>query len=123
MAGKIKSVWTYSNTPVHFTVFLCLKSLYKIESFFEFPAFFRCNENYFSFFHRKGLNMVTRGCDVCGGRGYMNNVCPSCNGSPPKYVDDEGYLNDCPTCGNDGYVEEVCSSCGGSGEIKDEEED
>lgn len=67
--------------------------------------------------------MAFRDCNVCNGSGYVNEVCPICNGSPSKYVDDEGHLNDCPTCGNDGYVEEVCSSCGGSGEIEDEEED
>lgn len=60
---------------------------------------------------------------MCGGRGYVNEICPSYNGSPSKYVDDEGHLNDCPTCGNDGYIEEVCSSCGDSGEIEDEEDE
>ncbi|KXK32968.1 MAG: hypothetical protein UZ01_00390 [Candidatus Brocadia sinica] len=25
--------------------------------------------------------MAARDCDVCGGRGYVNEVCPSCNGS------------------------------------------
>ncbi|UJS15968.1 MAG: hypothetical protein L3J17_08540 [Candidatus Jettenia sp.] len=52
------------------------------------------------------------------GLGYTNEVCPSCKGSPSKYIGDGGYLNDCPTCGNDGYIEKVCSSCGGLGEIE-----
>lgn len=64
--------------------------------------------------------MAARDCDACGGRGYTNEVCPSCNGSPSKYVDDEGRPDDCPTCGNDGYIEKVCISCGGSGEIEDD---
>lgn len=67
--------------------------------------------------------MATRDCDACIGRGYMNEIRPSCKGRPSKYVDDEEYLNDCPICGNDGYIEKVCSSCDGLGEIKDEEKD
>ncbi len=32
--------------------------------------------------------MAARDCDVCGGRGYTNEICPFCNGSSSKYVDD-----------------------------------
>ena len=55
-------------------------------------------------------------CDKCDGDGYIEYICPFCNGSGEGLRDGTG----CGHCKrNDGVIREKCDVCDGSGVVEE----
>ncbi len=56
-------------------------------------------------------------CPICDDKGFIEEVCPECEGSPDE-IGDTG----CSTCEGDGYIEIPCEECNEMNDDEIEEE-